>query len=230
MLQPLPMPAATSRRRTAKIPAKTQGPSRVREAARELYRRAILDAAEHVFSERGVAAARVQDIAVRAGLGVGTIYNHFDQKEDVLIALLDERTTGFLEAFEPTASDPAPFRERLVARVLRLMAYIENHQMFFRLASDHGLFGSPTVSASALLGGRKIPHLGRYEEAILELVDEGLDARALAPLDRNLLALHLRGSIRSSVHWMRQEPDVSADRAARAAVHLFLEGATSPLA
>src|SRR4051812_16884451 len=108
--------------------------SRVRDEAKALYRKAILDAAEEVFSERGVAAARVQDIAARARLAVGTIYNHFEQKEDVLLALLSERTMGFIEAFRASKDDSPAFAERLVARIVRLLAYIASHRAFFEVA------------------------------------------------------------------------------------------------
>jgi AcrR family transcriptional regulator len=200
----------------------------VRDEARALYRKAILDAAEQVFSERGVASARVQDIAARARLGVGTIYNHFEQKEDVLFALLSERTIGFLQAFEGASGDPAAFGDRVRVRVVRLLEYTSTHRPFFQLASDHGLFGGATAAAQALLGGRPIPHAGRYEAALLALVDEGLAEGALASMDRDLLALQLRSSIRAAVLWSKLRRDVPAAETARHAVALFLHGAASP--
>ena len=65
----------------------------VREEAKQLFRNAILEAAEIVFSERGFHAARIQDIAARARIAVGTVYNHFEQKEDVL-ASPDQKQSG----------------------------------------------------------------------------------------------------------------------------------------
>ena len=58
----------------------------VRSEAKALFRNAILDAAEIVFAERGFHEARIQDIAARARIAVGTVYNHFETKEDVLAA------------------------------------------------------------------------------------------------------------------------------------------------
>ena len=69
---------------------------RRRDEARALFRNAILDAAEAVFAERGFHGARIQDVAARARIAVGTVYNHFAQKDDVLAALLEERTEGLL--------------------------------------------------------------------------------------------------------------------------------------
>jgi AcrR family transcriptional regulator len=203
---------------------KTPRPSRVREEARALYRAAILDNAEEVFAEKGVSAARVQDIAERAGLAVGTIYNYFEQKEDVLYALLEERMAGFLEAFEARADDPSALVERLVQRVARLLAYIASHQAFFQLASDHGLFGAATASTDALLSGKKLPHAGRYEREIRIVIDEAAKAGLLRPLAKELLALHLRHCIRTASRWLKQQPDLDVIEVAQLGVDLFLDG------
>jgi AcrR family transcriptional regulator len=47
----------------------------------------ILDAALSVFAEKGYAAARMEDIAARAGVTKGTIYLYFQSKEDVFKSL-----------------------------------------------------------------------------------------------------------------------------------------------
>lgn len=45
---------------------------------------ALLRAAEHVFAERGLAGAKVEDIAKRAGVSKGAFYLHFESKEAAL--------------------------------------------------------------------------------------------------------------------------------------------------
>ena len=77
----------------------------------------ILDAALAVFAEKGFAAARMEDIAARAGFTKGTIYLYFPSKQDVFKQLAREHvgqglimaadqakqyegsTFGFLKAF-----------------------------------------------------------------------------------------------------------------------------------
>lgn len=48
----------------------------------------ILDAAVKVFAEKGFHRATIPDIAKVAGIAVGTIYNYFGKKEDLLFALM----------------------------------------------------------------------------------------------------------------------------------------------
>lgn len=54
---------------------------------RERTRRQILAAALRVFSARGVAACTIQEIADVAGVTTGTVYNHFDDREAVILAV-----------------------------------------------------------------------------------------------------------------------------------------------
>lgn len=61
----------------------------------------ILDAALAVFTELGFAGARVEDIAVRAGLSKGAVYVYFESKHAILTALvrrLADRVIGAAEA------------------------------------------------------------------------------------------------------------------------------------
>ncbi len=52
----------------------------------------ILQAALEVFSEKGFAGARLDDVAARAGITKGTIYVYFPSKEDLFVATLKEKT------------------------------------------------------------------------------------------------------------------------------------------
>ena len=49
----------------------------------------IIDAAVAVFAEKGFHAARVSDVAKRAGVADGTIYLYFKNKDDILISLFE---------------------------------------------------------------------------------------------------------------------------------------------
>jgi TetR/AcrR family fatty acid metabolism transcriptional regulator len=74
-------------------------------------RRKILAAATKVFAKKGYFAAKVSEIARRAGIADGTIYLYFRSKEDILVSLFDEvmsehveRAREELGAFEGAAA------------------------------------------------------------------------------------------------------------------------------
>jgi AcrR family transcriptional regulator len=51
---------------------------------------AILDAATHVFAERGLAAAPTSEISKRAGVAEGTLFTYFKSKDDLINSLYRE--------------------------------------------------------------------------------------------------------------------------------------------
>jgi len=70
-----------------------------------------------VFARRGYFAARVADVARRAGVADGTIYLYFRNKEDILVSLFDEVMSEHLEGKrrEMEPGEPAPVRLRAIA-------------------------------------------------------------------------------------------------------------------
>lgn len=61
-----------------------------RERKKLLSRKAILDAAARAFSEKGFRETSVADIMNAADLGIGTFYNYFESKEEILMCLLGQ--------------------------------------------------------------------------------------------------------------------------------------------
>lgn len=57
----------------------------------ERTRSAILDSAFRLFVEQGYAATSMRQIAARAGLAPGGLYNHFASKDEIFRAVLEER-------------------------------------------------------------------------------------------------------------------------------------------
>ena len=68
----------------------------------------ILDAALAVFTEQGFAAARVDDIAKRAGLSKGAVYLYFPSKEAMLNALVEQSAGLVAQSAERMVAAAAP--------------------------------------------------------------------------------------------------------------------------
>ncbi|MDP9376878.1 MAG: TetR/AcrR family transcriptional regulator [Actinomycetota bacterium] len=67
-------------------PSDSQGPPKPLRADARRNRERVLNAAREIFAEQG-RDAQIDDVARRAGLGVGTVYRHFPTKEALLEAL-----------------------------------------------------------------------------------------------------------------------------------------------
>lgn len=204
-------------------------PSR-REEAKALFRQAILDAAEKVFAEKGFHIARIQDVAKHARIAVGTVYNHFEQKEDLLRALLEERTEGMLGRLAPRPSDPEPFEEKLTARLSRVLGYVEEHRSFFLLAMEYGVFAKDCSPGGdpAAARGRKMLQVEKFRAAFRALVEEGLAAGALEPMDAQSLVWALVGLLRMFTFGALVEKNAAAlTPLAPVIARLFLHGAAA---
>lgn len=100
-------------------------PRTPRPDLRDRKARLITEAAAVVFAERGFRSARVADIAERAGIGKGTVYEYFHSKEEVFLAVFDAFAAGTLEgtlaALEPRPASPVVFIRAFTDTVLRTL-------------------------------------------------------------------------------------------------------------
>lgn len=117
---PPPVPQDAPSRPPAAAPASDDDPRPLRADA-ERNRRLIIDAAAGVFAERGLLAG-FDEIARAAGVGVGTVYRRFPDRDDLIDALFAERIEAMVELAAEAAEledDPwaalARFLERSVA-------------------------------------------------------------------------------------------------------------------
>lgn len=85
-----------------------------RQVRSEATRRKILDAAIDVFSEVGYAAASWGTIIERTGMTKGALYHHFDSKESLASAIIEEGSDTLLLAFRNMSGPSSPALENLI--------------------------------------------------------------------------------------------------------------------
>lgn len=64
-------------------------PPAPRQERSRLKREALLDAGLALFAERGYEATTIEDVAERSGVAVGSFYQHFRSKRQLLLVLMD---------------------------------------------------------------------------------------------------------------------------------------------
>lgn len=97
-------------------------------AARGEKRPLILKAATEVFSERGFAAVTVAEIADRAGIGKGTVYEYFSSKEELLFAVFEWMNEGISDRIRELLGAGGTTHDRLL-RLLDLGAEVTREQL-----------------------------------------------------------------------------------------------------
>lgn len=208
---------------------KTKKPNKkagaLRDRAREVYRDAILNAAELVFAQRGFAGTRMSDVAKAAGLATGTLYNYFDNRDALLSSLIEQRMDNLV--IEVSAVGVAgvgqPTRAVLEEMVRASFAHFQRHRALFTV-----------VLGSAGISGKQMPLARRCVDAqrnffapyasVLERAIAAGELRVDVPL--SLLIGILTGSAHGVVRvWMAEEDTVSLVDRAPAVVDIFLRGA-----
>ncbi len=120
-------------------------PAERADAARNRVR--LLEAAARLVAERGAEHVTMHEVAEAAGVGKGTLFRRFGDRDGLLLALLGEAEADFHEAYTsgpPPLGPGAPARDRLTAFGFALIE---------RVAADADL-------GAAL--GRQVVHERRY--------------------------------------------------------------------
>ncbi len=111
---------ANERNETPGSPA--QGAPEKKRVSQDERRAAILDAALDVFAENGFAAARLDDVAQKAGVAKGTLYLYFPDKEALFEELLRGLASPILDRFAALSADPAIPAGVMMERILQVFA------------------------------------------------------------------------------------------------------------
>jgi AcrR family transcriptional regulator len=158
-----------------KSPQLATKPTRADKSA--LRREAILAAALEEFSARGFAAARLEDVAQRAGVGKGTIYLYFRDKEALFQDLLTTMLVPFIANIEAVPPVGMPIRtvlERLFDRFLGEIYGTDRRKLLRLIITE----------------GSRFPQLAEFHY-------QHVVKRAITAMRALLEAAHRRGELRN---------------------------------
>lgn len=96
-----------------RIAAAGEVPLNKHQLRTEAMRRKLLNSARRIFARDGFQAARIEDIAADAGHTRGAFYAHFQTKEDLFLALLEQQAKAKLERIWKLLEDCSSPEERL---------------------------------------------------------------------------------------------------------------------
>ncbi|HEY4244924.1 MAG TPA: TetR/AcrR family transcriptional regulator [Kofleriaceae bacterium] len=183
-------------------------------------RASILDAAEEMIAQKGLHGSALVQIAKRAGVAVGTLYNYFADRDALVRALFESRRQAIrpqlLSVVERARALPS-FEARLRWFVHETLGVYEAHRSFLKVAieTEHLRLSQPSTGPQDLLTAiSEIVAAGAREGVI------GRDGQTTA----DLLAMMLWGGLKAVLLRRVTEggPFVSD---ADAIVSVFLEGA-----
>lgn len=105
-------------------------------------RRRIIEATDALIREHGLTGATTREIARAAGCAEGSIYVHFEDKIDLVIAVIVEREPHFAQLLElPAKAGSGTVEANLVPWTEELLELLRDNQpIFFALLGDRNVF------------------------------------------------------------------------------------------
>jgi len=135
------------------------------ERRREQTRRHLLDAAAAVFAARGYHGASLDEVAAAAGFTKGAVYSNFKNKEDLFVAVLEDRMAGQIAAVERVLAGTKP-SEAQMGEILDLISTTEFDPGWGVLNLEFFLYAARNPAARELLAAQ----LRRTRDAVERMV------------------------------------------------------------
>ena len=104
-----------------------------KEREKEHRREEILDAAQHVFFEKGLYVATMDEIAEEAELSKGTLYPYYKSKEDLYLAVMMRGMEILRDMFTEVAQSGESAAKMLVALGNAYVSYFSTQREYFRM-------------------------------------------------------------------------------------------------
>ena len=179
----------------------------------EEVRTRILEAAALLIADGGFPALRIDELADRAGISVGTFYLYFEGKDDLFVQLVESFTEQLRERFRVASAEGGTVVERLGRRLDAYLDFVEENRRGFQYFRDSG--------AVETTGGRLSTWaMGVHARDLRPLLEEGMAAGELRPMDGELLAHAIVGLLQHMAGvWLDHPGDIE-----RARLRMFVDG------
>lgn len=181
----------------------------------------ILDAAMEVFTGHGYDAAKMQDIAARAGVVPSVLYDHFDSKRELFKTVLESHAEQLRDrSLRPV--EGATAEELVRVSVGTYFAFVEEDPFLFRF-----LHRDPPADTEIATVCQRIADRGT--EAIADLIRFGAgDAKPVKGITLDDAAWILARATQSACHgvatWWYENRDVPRERVVELVFMLLWQG------
>jgi TetR/AcrR family fatty acid metabolism transcriptional regulator len=151
----------------------------------------IIEAAVQVFSEKGYHNARIEEVAVAAGIGKGTVYEYFDSKLHLFQAVMENSVELYYDSIIPVEGTTLSFEERLRRLIESHVRFCQANRELTRI-----VFWDTEIMDSELkdwfLSLRK-----EKEDQLTEVIRQSIHKGELRQFDPYLMTVMLGGIITS---------------------------------
>ncbi len=163
---------------------------------REETRGRLLEAATSVFARSGFDRATVDEIVREAGFSKGAFYVHFESKEDLFWAMLEQRIVRQQEAFRLAADQTRPLEESVRSILSAVFGLVKEDPLWGPLFMEFAAHAGRNEEVRARLA--KLYE--RWRELLVEILRAGRETdRIREDFDPEFIATVLIATVEGSV-------------------------------
>ena len=194
------------------------------EPVESSVRKRLMDAAILLFTNRGYAATSVREIVEMAGVTKPSLYYHFESKEGIYLAILEELLRIADESIAASRVSSGTARERLQAFLLGIFRTFETRKAEVRMMN--AVFWGPAQGAPPF--DFEVFH-DKLKTVIAEIVVQGIAAGDLRASDPQDVTLALMGVLSFNMDLTLAHPELGLGQdGLRRTLDLVFEGLAAP--
>jgi AcrR family transcriptional regulator len=154
--------SAVRARPAQRAPARDAG---LRARSKDATKRRIVAAALKLFESRGFESTTTKEIAKKARVAEGTVFNHFETKEDIALHFFELEVDHAIAAVRADARlESAPLEERLFALVVHQIEYLAPYERFIGAAFVQALRPTSKLTFSTQASALRTRYLRFVQE------------------------------------------------------------------
>jgi len=150
-------------------------------------RERILQAALTCFSNKGYHQTTTDELVAESGLGKGTLYRYFDNKQELFMSLIDWFMLEFGEEMSHAWTDEMSAAEKIRAMIQVFLDEAEQFIPFFKITLD---FWAQTLE-SERMQRTFMTWLTQYQQQLATVIEAGIASGEFRPVNAEQAALGL---------------------------------------
>jgi len=172
-------------------------------------RKELVAAAAHLFKTNSFDRTTVRMLAAETGLKSGSLFHHFKDKEEILVAVIEDGLNKSLEKIKQETATSKNTDERLFALIHGHLKTLHGSEKDAHIVSITEWKSLSDSSKEHLIQLRD-----QYEKFWQIIIDDAVQERILSG-DPHLLRLFILGSLNWTIQWYQQEHGKSIEELAQ---------------
>ncbi len=178
----------------------------------------ILKEAAKLFKDKGFGGTSMRDLAEKVGMEAPSLYYHIGSKDEILEKICFDVACTYLSHLEELELSNEPYLDKMKSLI----------RLHVRMMISNGPEVSVTnhdwkyLSKEKLVEFKELRRL--YENQLTTLIESGIDAGELAPVNATVAVFTLLSSLRWIEYWWKPQRGISAKELENSIITILLNG------